>query len=49
MLGWIAAQIVDAVHVSHGSGGWVLWIQPPRIAAGIGMVRGHVVTWLQVR
>jgi hypothetical protein len=49
MLAWMAAQIVNAVHVSHGPAGWVMWIQPPHIAAGAGMVRDHAVTWLRVR
>jgi hypothetical protein len=41
--------LLSHVHLSTGPHGAVLYIQPPHVAAGIGMVRGQVVTWFQVR
>lgn len=41
--------LILMVHISHGSHGFVAWIQPPHIAAGLGIVSGHLVTWLQFR
>lgn len=39
--------VAHMTHVSHGAHGIVMWVQPPHIAAGIGWVRGHFITWWQ--
>jgi hypothetical protein len=43
----VAWLLIQAIHASHGPAGFVAWVQPPGIAAGIGLVHGHVVAWLQ--
>ena len=45
MITILTAQLVSAIHISAGPHGIVAWIQPPHIAAGIGIIRGHIVAW----
>jgi hypothetical protein len=44
----LALLILHYVQFSRGAHGFVIWIQPPHISAGIGLVRGHLVTWRQL-
>lgn len=41
--------LIQIVHVSAGPHGWVAWVQPDHITAGIGWVHGHLVDWFQVQ
>ena len=49
MGGFVVVQAIMAgLHFSIGRHGFVIWIQPPDLAAGIGIVRWHLTTWWQV-
>jgi hypothetical protein len=44
----LALLILHYVQLSHGPHGIVAWLQAPHVSAGIGFVRGHLVTWWQL-
>lgn len=44
-----ALLIILAMHWSHGAGGVVLWVQPPHVAVGVGLIHWHLIHWLNFR
>jgi hypothetical protein len=49
MIAFLILHAILAVHVEITRHGVWAWIQPPHIAAGIGIIRGHLVTLWQVQ
>jgi hypothetical protein len=42
------ALFIALIHISHGPNGFVLWIQPPHISAGIAFLNSGIHAWWEV-
>jgi hypothetical protein len=45
----IVQFIVAQIHMSAGPHGIVAWIQPPHVAAGVGIIQNHLTGWWEVQ
>lgn len=43
---WLMQYVVHP-YISVGPHGFYVWIEPPHIAAGFGIVRDHFVAWFE--
>lgn len=40
--------LLQHIHASRGPYGIVAWVEPPQLAAGIELVRGHLTAWFEM-
>jgi hypothetical protein len=43
------ATVLSTLSWSKGPGGWVAWVQPAHVSAGVAWAHGHLSGWFEVR